>query len=42
MGGSRSTRIDELDLLCPADHRRTTFEGWQLEPGTGRRRLLPA
>jgi hypothetical protein len=38
---SKHTRLDELDLLCPTDHRRKTVDGWQLEPGTGRRRLLP-
>jgi hypothetical protein len=38
---SKHTRIDELDLLCIEDHRRKDVEGWRLEPGTGRRRLLP-
>ncbi len=38
---TKHTRIDELDLLCVDDHRRKDVEGWQLEPGTGRRRLLP-
>jgi hypothetical protein len=38
---TKHTRIDELDLLCVDDHRRKDIEGWQLEPGVGRRRLLP-
>jgi hypothetical protein len=37
---TKHTRFDQLDLLCPPDHRRKTVDGWQLEPGTGRRRLL--
>jgi hypothetical protein len=38
---TKHTRIDELDLLCVDDHRRKDVEGWRLEPGTGRRSLLP-
>lgn len=38
---TKHTRVDELDLLCVEDHRRKDVDGWRLEPGTGRRRLLP-
>ena len=35
------TELTNLDWLCPHDHRLKTHHGWQLEPGTGTRRLLP-
>ncbi|MCB9371781.1 MAG: HNH endonuclease [Microthrixaceae bacterium] len=35
------TELANLDWLCPHDHRLKTHDGWQLEPGTGKRRLLP-
>lgn len=35
------TELANLDWLCPHDHRLKTHHGWQLEPGTGTRRLLP-
>ena len=34
------TRLDELDHLCPHDHRLKTNDGWSLVPGTGRRRFV--
>jgi len=34
------TPTDGLDPLCPHCHRLKTHHGFQLEPGTGRRRLL--
>ena len=37
---TRHTRLDELDLLCGADHDLKTHQGWRLEPGRGVRRLL--
>jgi hypothetical protein len=36
------TALPNQDPLCPECHRRKTHHGWHLEPGTGRRRLLPA
>ena len=35
------TELSNLDWLCPDDHKRKTHQGWQLEPGTGKRRMLP-
>jgi hypothetical protein len=38
------TRLGNLDPLCAGAgscHHRKTHEGWELEEGTGRRRLLP-
>jgi hypothetical protein len=35
------TELDNQDPLCPECHRRKTHHGWRLEPGGGRRRLLP-
>jgi hypothetical protein len=36
------TELSNQDPLCPDCHRRKTHHGWQLEPGVGRRRLVPA
>jgi hypothetical protein len=36
------TSLPNQDPLCPECHRKKTHHGWHLEPGTGRRRLLPA
>jgi len=35
------TGLDELDGLCKHHHWLKTHRGYRLEPGTGRRRLLP-
>lgn len=35
------TELENLDWLCPHDHRLKTHEGWQLEPGTGKRPMYP-
>lgn len=35
------TELANLDWLCPHDHRLKTHEGWQLEPGIGKRPLRP-
>ncbi|MBL8776449.1 MAG: DUF222 domain-containing protein [Acidimicrobiales bacterium] len=35
------TELANLDWLCPHDHRLKTHEGWQLEPGTGKRPMCP-
>jgi hypothetical protein len=35
------TELANLDWLCPHDHRLKTHEGWQLEPGTGKRPMRP-
>jgi hypothetical protein len=35
------TKLDELELLCPHCHDLKTHHGYRLEPGNGRRRLLP-
>jgi hypothetical protein len=35
------TALPNQDPLCPECHRKKTHHGWHLEPGTGRRRLLP-
>ena len=35
------TTLDELDYHCEPHHDLKTYQGWQLEPGTGKRRLLP-
>jgi hypothetical protein len=34
------TRLDELDLFCVPHHRQKTHDGYQLEPGRGKRRFL--
>ena len=34
------TRLDELERLCHFHHSLKTVLGWQLEPGTGKRRML--
>jgi hypothetical protein len=34
------TRLDELDHLCPHDHRLKTNDGWSLVDGTGRRAFV--
>lgn len=36
-----TTALPNQDPLCPECHRKKTHHGWHLEPGTGRRRLLP-
>nr|MCU0311105.1 13E12 repeat family protein [Acidimicrobiales bacterium] len=38
---TRHTTLDELDHLCAHHHRLKTRHGHRLEPGRGRRRLLP-
>jgi hypothetical protein len=35
------TRVDQSDQLCRHDHRLKTRQGWMLEEGVGKRRLLP-
>ncbi|MCU1369111.1 MAG: protein of unknown function endonuclease [Ilumatobacteraceae bacterium] len=35
------TKLDNLDPLCTTCHQLKTHHGHHLEPGTGRRRLLP-
>jgi hypothetical protein len=35
------TTLDELDVLCTLHHRRKTRDGHRMEPGRGRRRMLP-
>lgn len=35
------TELANLDWLCAHDHRLKTHDGWQLEPGTGKRPMLP-
>lgn len=35
------TRLDELDRLCHHHHALKTRGGWRLEPGTGKRRMVP-
>jgi hypothetical protein len=39
---TRHTRLDELDPLCPHDHKLKTNRGWSLVDGTGRRAFVPA
>jgi hypothetical protein len=38
---TKQTEIGELDWLCRYDHSLKTLYGWQLEPGTGPRRMHP-
>jgi hypothetical protein len=38
---THTTCLDALDPLCDHDHDLKTRSGWALEPGTGKRRLLP-
>ena len=35
------TELVNLDWLCAHCHRLKTYDGWQLEPGTGKRAMLP-
>jgi hypothetical protein len=35
------TELVNLDWLCPHCHRLKTHDGWQLEPGTGKRPMRP-
>lgn len=35
------TELINLDWLCSHDHRLKTYDGWQLEPGTGKRSMHP-
>ena len=35
------TEVDQSDRLCKFDHKLKTEEGWMLEEGTGKRRMLP-
>lgn len=35
------TRVDQSDRLCHHDHKLKTEQGWMLENGSGKRRLLP-
>ena len=34
------TRVDDADHLCPHHHDLKTYNGWALEPGTGKRRMV--
>jgi len=38
---TRHTRLDELDPLCPHDHKLKTNQGWLLVEGKGRRSFVP-
>ena len=38
---TRHTRLDELDPLCPHDHKLKTTQGWSLVDGRGRRAFVP-
>jgi hypothetical protein len=38
---THTTDADEADRLCDPHHDLKTRFGWRLEPGTGKRRLLP-
>jgi hypothetical protein len=35
------TTLENLDRLCPHDHRLKTHHGWALVHGTGRRDMVP-
>lgn len=37
---SHRTAVDDADRLCPHHHDLKTYNGWSLEPGTGKRRLV--
>lgn len=37
---TRRTRVDDADRLCHFHHALKTRQGWRLEPGHGKRRLL--
>jgi hypothetical protein len=37
---TKHTRLDELDPLCPHDHKLKTHHGWALVHGTGRRAFV--
>ena len=39
---TKHTRYDELDRLCHFHHRLKTVEGYRLEPGSGKRRMVKA
>jgi hypothetical protein len=41
-GADPITQLHNQDPLCPDCHRKKTHHGWHLEPGVGRRRLVPA
>jgi hypothetical protein len=38
---TKQTVLQELDPLCPHDHRLKTHAGWALVPGNGRRAFVP-
>ena len=38
---TRKTRADDANRLCHYHHRLKSRHGYRLEPGTGKRRLLP-
>ena len=38
---TKHTRIDELDPLCPHDHKLKTTANWSLVEGGGRRAFVP-
>jgi hypothetical protein len=37
---TKHTRLDELDPLCPHDHKLKTNQNWSLVHGTGRRAFI--
>jgi hypothetical protein len=37
---AKETTLDNLDRLCPHDHRLKTLHGWALVDGTGRRDMV--
>jgi hypothetical protein len=38
---THKTEVDQSERMCKPDHRLKTEQGWMLEEGTGKRRLLP-
>jgi hypothetical protein len=38
---THTTRLEDLDPLCPHHHRLKTHQGWALVPGTGKRAMVP-
>jgi hypothetical protein len=38
---TQQTVLDELDRLCPFDHRLKTHHGWALVAGSGKRLMVP-
>jgi hypothetical protein len=38
---THETRLDSSDRLCSIHHRQKSVDGWMLEPGAGKRRLVP-